>query len=300
MAVAPTPGPVTTFLGGGGTPPPEAVPPEVALATAPQKAPSSSGGGAKAKTGSMALRIRMAAMRKQGQGLMDFQGGGGMPGSPVNLPPRAPITPPAPAPTPPPPPSGGGQAAASGVVPAVNPKPMAPVAGFEDFGTLLENVQEQAFQDAKAKYAQEAEPTLGERFKKLREREIGILPGGLAVGGGLWGGSEAVKALRERGAQLAAERRAGISRAKRTGRGLEAAKAVKPPLWAKATRMGQLRGALQLPGRKSFVPRRAVRLGIRVGAPLAALWGAKGLLGREKQGADMMALALAKVAAATA
>jgi hypothetical protein len=128
-------------------------------------------------------------------------GGTGMPG----LPP--PVNQPAP-PPPPPPRPGPVTASAGGAAPAGG---MGVTGGVQDFGSLLEDVQEQAFRSKLAsliKTAQQNDPdggTMADRIQSIRENRTGFLPKTVGAAGGWWAGGKLNRAISDAATRRFAE-----------------------------------------------------------------------------------------------
>ena len=135
----------------------------------------------------------------------------------------------------------------------------------------LQYVQEMAFQEEKAKYAQdysEQGVLTGpvDRLQEIRNRQIGALPALAGIGAGYAGHRELTKRMVREGEELTAKMR----KARAKGRAN-----VKLPWYMAEHRIvgkGLKRGATMRP---------ALRWASRLGLPVAGLWAAKGILGRE-------------------
>lgn len=171
------------------------------------------------------------------------------------------------------------QPAPPSATPAIRPATPA-----SDLRAEVARIQELAFQESKAKYAQEGGGPL-EDLDEIRKRQVHWLPGLGGVMGGYWAGTRGAQALKERAEALTEEMRTR-ERPRLGKHTIEAAPSLrtriretKPPFWATKTR-GSIGRHI---GRKAIVPRAAARWGLRIGGPVAGLWAAKGLLGKRRE-----------------
>lgn len=140
----------------------------------------------------------------------------------------------------------------------------------------LQYVQELAFQEEKAKYAQdysEQGALTGpvDRLQEIRNRQIDALPALAGIGAGYTGHRELTKRMVEEAEALTKKMR----KARKAGRAN-----VKLPWYMAEHRIvgkGLKRGVTMRP---------ALRWASRLGLPIAGLWAAKGLFGREPKYAE--------------
>lgn len=204
---------------------------------------------------------------------------------------------------------------------SVTPAPTTPTAGVQDFRALLADVQERAFQEAKAKYAQAASsgplyPYKG-KLDEYRDRSISFAPAAAGALGGHIAGGSALRAMEE-----AAARGVELERSKAFAEGqklIDAAKAANPPLKPSKAKLPTLERAAQTQSRRSAIQAAqeqaakivsestgkgvpwyakmtkggpkvlgSVRAATRIAAPFAGLLAIKGLLGRGRSQAERM------------
>lgn len=115
-----------------------------------------------------------------------------------------------PAPPPPPPPRPGPVTASpGGVGPAGG---MGVTGGVQDFGSLLEDVQERAFQSKLSSLVKSAQAqsdpdggTMADRIQAIRENRTGFLPKAIGAGGGWWAGGKLNRAISDAATRSHAE-----------------------------------------------------------------------------------------------
>jgi len=177
---------------------------------------------------------------------------------------------------------------------SIGPSPTTRTAGLEDFESILGNLQERSFQEAKYKYAQYGTPAPNS-LREIRDREIGILPGAAALGVGAHVGRKAQRGLEarelERLQNLWAEREALPTGAMRDARGMpakivdqQARDAARAAIDAEIKKTpGYIARRPRLVGKSVGEPlmKALPRAGLIGGGALAGLWGAKALFGKK-------------------